>query len=218
MNTPITPAGWYDDGHGSLRWWDGSVWTDHTAPLKHEPAGPAAPAAAETRVEVLPPATKVEVKSSAVWWAVPIALLVSAVLGGLCASVVWRGFDPAPLNETFDRYTAAIANKDCAEFEAVTTPGFREDLTEAAFDCEIWMAANSGKPTGKRIFGFRIGPVGMLAVTAPANGRGVDPNLDSLDTAWIYSFERVDGKWLLSDIDDESDGSFTYEYSTSYSI
>lgn len=24
------PAGWYDDGHGFLRWWDGTQWTEHT--------------------------------------------------------------------------------------------------------------------------------------------------------------------------------------------
>jgi ribosomal protein L7/L12 len=27
-----TPAGWYDDGSGQLRWWDGVRWTEHVAP------------------------------------------------------------------------------------------------------------------------------------------------------------------------------------------
>lgn len=27
-----TPAGWYDDGSGSQRWWDGRQWTEHTTP------------------------------------------------------------------------------------------------------------------------------------------------------------------------------------------
>jgi hypothetical protein len=27
-----TPHGWYDDGQGATRWWDGSRWTDHTLP------------------------------------------------------------------------------------------------------------------------------------------------------------------------------------------
>ena len=27
------PAGWYDDGRGQQRYWDGTQWTEHTAPL-----------------------------------------------------------------------------------------------------------------------------------------------------------------------------------------
>lgn len=26
-----TPPGWYDDGYGALRWWDGAKWTEHVA-------------------------------------------------------------------------------------------------------------------------------------------------------------------------------------------
>ena len=26
-----TPPGWYDDGHGALRWWDGAQWTEHVS-------------------------------------------------------------------------------------------------------------------------------------------------------------------------------------------
>lgn len=30
-------AGWYDDGHGTMRWWDGSAWTAHTQPREERP-------------------------------------------------------------------------------------------------------------------------------------------------------------------------------------
>lgn len=30
-NSPTAPAGWYDDGTGTQRWWDGSHWTTHSA-------------------------------------------------------------------------------------------------------------------------------------------------------------------------------------------
>ncbi|MFB7892591.1 DUF2510 domain-containing protein [Microbacterium sp. NPDC056044] len=40
-----TPPGWYDDGHGSLRWWDGTQWTEHVA--EPDPVDSAAPTEAE---------------------------------------------------------------------------------------------------------------------------------------------------------------------------
>ncbi|MGW9628703.1 DUF2510 domain-containing protein [Microbacterium sp. NPDC055521] len=42
------PAGWYDDGSGRQRWWDGEQWTEHYAPesAAAEPAEPTADAEA----------------------------------------------------------------------------------------------------------------------------------------------------------------------------
>lgn len=40
-----TPPGWYDDGHGALRWWDGVQWTEHVA--QPDPEASAAPTEAE---------------------------------------------------------------------------------------------------------------------------------------------------------------------------
>lgn len=48
MSDPTnTPAGWYDDGSGNLRYWDGSAWTEHTAPATTA-AQPSADASADT--------------------------------------------------------------------------------------------------------------------------------------------------------------------------
>lgn len=45
-NQPSTPPGWYPDGQGGQRWWDGSQWTEHTQPPTGDtPAAPEAPAA-----------------------------------------------------------------------------------------------------------------------------------------------------------------------------
>lgn len=35
------PAGWYDDGSGRQRWWDGTAWTEHTVATPPEPTTPA---------------------------------------------------------------------------------------------------------------------------------------------------------------------------------
>jgi hypothetical protein len=40
---PLVPPGWYPDGQGATRWWDGQRWTSHTA--DHLPAPTTAPTA-----------------------------------------------------------------------------------------------------------------------------------------------------------------------------
>lgn len=43
-----TPPGWYDDGRGALRWWDGRQWTEHVQIPDPEPPTPGG--------EIVPPA------------------------------------------------------------------------------------------------------------------------------------------------------------------
>lgn len=37
-----TPAGWYPDGRGATRWWDGERWTEHVQPQTPPASGPSA--------------------------------------------------------------------------------------------------------------------------------------------------------------------------------
>ncbi|MFK3678642.1 DUF2510 domain-containing protein [Microbacterium sp. NPDC090218] len=66
-----TPAGWYDDGSGSQRWWDGQQWTEHVVtapqPAAETTAGPVTEPAAETVAEAVPtaPDTGAEAQSYA---------------------------------------------------------------------------------------------------------------------------------------------------------
>lgn len=61
MTDPNTaPAGWYDDGSGRLRYWDGAAWTEHFAPLPEpapaaEPVAEPAPEASAATTEVIAP-------------------------------------------------------------------------------------------------------------------------------------------------------------------
>lgn len=34
-----TKPGWYDDGRGATRWWDGTAWTDQVQPPAPQPGG-----------------------------------------------------------------------------------------------------------------------------------------------------------------------------------
>lgn len=46
-----TPAGWYDDGSGRQRWWDGQQWTDNYADQQAAPAAEPAPEAAAPQAD-----------------------------------------------------------------------------------------------------------------------------------------------------------------------
>jgi hypothetical protein len=56
MDTQPT-AGWYDDGTGTVRWWDGAAWTGHvaTAPSASTPHAPSSAAATYQAVQVETP-------------------------------------------------------------------------------------------------------------------------------------------------------------------
>ncbi|HYG94832.1 MAG TPA: DUF2510 domain-containing protein [Nocardioides sp.] len=54
-NQPSTPAGWYPDGQGGQRWWDGTQWTEHTQPPAGQAAAPAAPEAGAPPAQPAPP-------------------------------------------------------------------------------------------------------------------------------------------------------------------
>ena len=55
-----TPPGWYDDGRGALRWWDGAQWTEHVQTPDPEPSaaedvtgGPGQPAHPDDAMDTL---------------------------------------------------------------------------------------------------------------------------------------------------------------------
>ncbi|MDO9456343.1 DUF2510 domain-containing protein [Nocardioides sp.] len=52
MTQGTTPPGWYDDGSGTQRWWDGAQWTDHTQPVGPPPTQP--PPAQDAPTQVAP--------------------------------------------------------------------------------------------------------------------------------------------------------------------
>jgi hypothetical protein len=57
-----TPAGWYDDGSGNLRWWDGQQWTAHVRAAPHPAPEGQTETAAQPEVE---PAAPVPSETSA---------------------------------------------------------------------------------------------------------------------------------------------------------
>jgi hypothetical protein len=92
--TANAAPGWYPDGSGGQRWWDGTAWTDHVAP---------SPAAAQPFVR---PALPEGARIDTVWvWLVALCYLVSCVslvffdMGGYMRAVldVETSADPSAL-------------------------------------------------------------------------------------------------------------------------
>lgn len=96
-----TPAGWYDDGSGRQRWWDGQQWTEHYAPAT--PAEAQAPS-----VPAVPPVPQAPEVPEAVAPAVPpYAAPVQQAAPATSAYAAVPGYGAAAGYPAASGYTAA---------------------------------------------------------------------------------------------------------------
>ena len=73
MTDPTNPpAGWYNDGQGAQRYWDGTQWTEHTAPL-----APTAPAASQAETVPYGVAAPADQSATVPYGAVPAAAVTA---------------------------------------------------------------------------------------------------------------------------------------------
>lgn len=108
-----TAPGWYDDGSGRLRYWDGANWTEHTAERYAPPAPASGPRPAAGRW---------------VWVSAGVAALVLVV--GTVAFAVLYSARMAPIREAREAvatYNDAWLTIDCDLLADATTIEFRSD-------------------------------------------------------------------------------------------
>lgn len=196
-HTPVTPPGWYDDGHGDLRWWDGATWTEHTAanhPSRMQPQPAPAPVQQPVQPNPYAASTQVLPPRSKLPWILAIVFVLAALIGGVAGWAVGRTADPQPLVDSYRAMRAAEAAGDCAAFKQVTTEEFRDSLTPGdSFSCESWAMANGISATGDVEFAVRLGPVGLLAVE--------DSSIGLNDSLTLYTFVHEDGRWRVQGSD-----------------
>ena len=149
-----TPPGWYDDGHGGLRWWDGGQWTEQVqTPDPEAPPGDpgAAPAEAAPSGAFIAATERGRSKLWIVWVIVGVVLLGVVLLAAVVLPMLLGlfgnasgGVAPADDDEraavgAVELYDQGWTELDCDAFQKATTALFLEE--GGLIDCEAFTDA-----------------------------------------------------------------------------
>ena len=211
-----TPPGWYDDGHGALRWWDGTQWTEHRAEPDAETS--AAPTEAEIVAGAFAAATEPRKKSKLwiVWVVAGVVLLgvviAAAVLIPLMLLSASGANSAAPQSDderaavaTVDLYDDAWQAADCDAFTEATTENFR--AANGFSDCAAFEQGAAGfdqnfddyviTVTDVETVGDQIAVTTSESYTAlvDEDGNAADPAPGA--TVYHYTLVENDGAWVI---------------------
>jgi hypothetical protein len=203
-----TPPGWYDDGHGATRWWDGARWSEHARPATVATVGEQQPAA--------PGGTAVPAGGPKRRWLLPVliagslavlVLLAIVLVPVIAKTVVTSGYsaDERAAVETVRAYDAAWQSGDCKAFEATTTEGLRTAASLA--DCVSFEDAASAFQQATDDYEIEVTDVtsapGAITVrTAESYTSFLDDQdkpvsgFEAVSTI-DYTLVRSDGHWLI---------------------
>lgn len=201
-----TPPGWYDDGHGALRWWDGTRWTEHAQPLPAPDAAPAASASTEVAAPIgdKPVVEEVEVVES-------LEQLEAATAAAPAQEqpAVPVGYPPVPPPPPGAQGAAPVT------YPVTGGPGYPPSAypgghVGAPAQTGGFIAATEPKKSKTWIVWLVIGIVLLLLVAAAAviipltlmisSSSGVGPSGED-ETAAVATVELYDDAWSASDCD-----------------
>lgn len=193
-----TPAGWYDDGSGAQRYWDGDAWTGHVAHPVHAAPGFAAPPNPYVGAPQYPgsPVPVGPPRKSQVGLFVGIGVAVFVLIAGLTAAAVpifLQQREAASPEGRFDAIVEAWRAKDCfAEYRlsfASTT-----ETTQAEFCRDVdyaWVDTYQDWEIDVTNVDQTLGVATVTTSETYTDGETGDMGSEK----WTYTFDRVDGKW-----------------------
>lgn len=196
-----TPPGWYDDAHGSVRWWDGAGWTEHVHAAEAGPA--AAPAARPSRLWILWVVLGVVVLGLLVLATVVVPLLIGLVTRGAAPG---GDADQRAAVEAVQSYDHAWGTSDCDEYFSVTSAGFRE--FQQIEDCDTFVAGADDFQASVRDYTLTVDDVETDdgSITVETTETYIDPldedaDPEPVETRYSYVVVNVDGAWVIDDAD-----------------
>ncbi len=221
-----TPAGWYDDGSGRQRYWDGTQWTEHFAPAAPPPPtapaapppptapaalpavpGATAPQPSAESYATLPPPGQAELapqKKSRVglYIGLGVGALLLVVIGVVLAAVLLFQNALGGPRDAFNELADAWQAKDCQAVYAVSIESSTMTVEDFCSSTDYsWVDDYQD---------WDISVTGVERVndvaTVTTRERFTDPDTGERKTeVWDYTFENVGGKWLVSQLDEVLD-------------
>ena len=181
-----TPQGWYDDGSGRQRWWDGTAWTEHFAPAASPGVPVTTPPADGNRLAIIIGSV-----------AGGLILVIVAVLVALSATGAFLPKTPGQAVITFNEGWNPI---DCSKVQASVTKKFFDDNYGTCEQfAEYAEDFNDTYPGDYKVTVNTTDISGTNATvrTSESYRRDGTARIDILD----YTLEQVEDRWRISAIE-----------------
>lgn len=189
-----TQPGWYDDGSGQQRYWDGNQWTEHVAGAAPGAGatGPGAPS--PSAPGTMPGAGAPKKRRVGMWIGIGIGAFVLLCGGGIAAIVAIAVNATSGPRDTVNAIFDAIEEGDCPAVYS----RLHEDMTFGASEAEF-CGENELDPTDVSH---------SVTSTSVTNGDAtvrvkatIGEGLSAMEGEWDYFLVKEDGKWLVTRIE-----------------
>ena len=197
------PAGWYNDGNGAQRYWDGAAWTEHVAPAVLAPplasAVPAATGHHGTGANA--------VRRRRLWpWITAAAVVVVVALAVVTVVIVHiaGGLRNNPEQAVTD-WDKAWTSADCDLYMAATTIDYR--TRSETTDCDTFVADAQAYMEGFQSYRTEVTSSDVLgnSATITTTETSVATNGETFVDEWSYLVVRNGDTWAIDDAEPLAD-------------
>ena len=185
-------AGWYDQGDGRQRYWDGTAWTEHFAP-----ANPAAVAPTTHGATAQPPGLAATPPRKRRVWPSIVGIggrLLLLAIGVVVLFVVVLNKASEGPREAVHDFDTAWRTGDCVLLEETTTEAYRDST--GWNDCEAFKASGPATTEGLSldITGFTVSGDSATVTTTEKYPEEDAPLTGS------YDLVKVGGDWKIDSV------------------